>query len=67
MIAVVPLTRSVVKNPIHVALSPAETGLDSSFTALIDRSRLRKSVVGRVTLSAQIRIDRGLVKVCGLG
>ncbi|HYL74556.1 MAG TPA: type II toxin-antitoxin system PemK/MazF family toxin [Bryobacteraceae bacterium] len=72
LVAIVPLTRAAAKNPLHVALSAAETGLDSQSTALIDharfvdRSRLRPEAAGRLTRSAQQRVDRNLARVFGL-
>jgi mRNA interferase MazF len=72
LVAIVPLTRAVAKNPLHVALSGAETGLDSPSTALIDharfvdRSRLRAEAAGRLIGSAQARVDRNLARVFGL-
>jgi mRNA interferase MazF len=71
-IAVVPLTRSTPKNPLHVLLTPSETGLDSASTALIDharfldRSRLREGAAGKLTREAQQRVDRNLARVLGL-
>ena len=72
LVAIVPLTRAVAKNPLHVALSVAETGLESPSTALIDqarfvdRSRLRLDAAGRLIGSAQARVDRNLARVFGL-
>jgi mRNA interferase MazF len=72
LVAVVPLTRSPTKNPLHVALTTDETGLDSASTALIDharfldRSRLGKTAAGRLTAQAQGRVDRNLARVLGL-
>ena len=72
LVAIVPLTRAVPKNLLHVALSTAETGLDSGSTALIDqarfidRSRLRPEAAGRLTAGAQVRVDRNLARVLGL-
>src|SRR2546425_11557974 len=70
--AVVPLTRSLAKNPLHVSLSAEDTGLDSPSTALIDharfidRSRLRSEPVGGLSSGAQARVDRNLARVFGL-
>jgi mRNA interferase MazF len=72
LVAIVPLTHAGAKNPLHVALSVDETGLDSASTALIDqarfidRSRLRAETAGRLTSSAQARVDRNLARVLGL-
>ena len=72
LIAVVPLTRSMPKNPLHVSLAPAETGLGSASSVLIDharfidRSRLRLEPVGRLTPEAQKKLDRNLARVLGL-
>ena len=72
LVAIVPLTRAVAKNPLHVALAADETGLEAPSTALIDherfvdRSRLRPEAVGRLTSGAQTRLDRNLARVFGL-
>jgi len=72
LVAIVPLTRAVAKNPLHIALSIDETGLESPSTALIDharfvdRSRLRPEAAGRLIRSAQARVDRNLARVFGL-
>jgi mRNA interferase MazF len=72
LVAIVPLTRSLAKNPLHVALAMDETGLDSVSTALIDharfidRSRLRAEAVGHLSSGAQARLDRNLARVFGL-
>jgi mRNA interferase MazF len=70
--AVVPLTKSPVKNPIHIRLSPEDTGLDEESTALtdharfIDRSRLRGEPAGRLKASAMALVNRHLTRVLGL-
>jgi mRNA interferase MazF len=72
LIAVVPLTRVAAKNPIHVALSPEDTGMDSPSTALIDharfidRSRLRPGASGRLGISAKTRFNRNMVRLVEL-
>ena len=72
LVAIVPLTRAVAKNPLHVALSVDETGLDAPSTALIDharfvdQSRLRTNAAGKLIRSAQARVDRNLARVFGL-
>ncbi len=72
LVAVVPLTRSGAKNPLHVSLTSKETGLESDSTALIDharfidRSRLRDTPAGRLTAEAQRRLDRNLARVLGV-
>jgi mRNA interferase MazF len=72
LVAIVPLTRAAAKNPLHVALSVDETGLESPATALIDharfvdRSRLRPEAAGMLVRSAQARVDRNLARVFGL-
>jgi len=72
LVAVVPLSRATAKNPLHVALSEDETGLESASTALIDqarfidRSRLRPDAAGKLTYAAQARVDRNLARVLGL-
>ena len=61
LIGIVPLTRAV-----------EDSGLDSDSTALIeharfiDRSRLRAKAAGKLTRSAQSRVDRNLARVFGL-
>lgn|SRR5690242_7667651 len=72
LIGVVPLTTAPVKNPVHVPLAAAETGLDKDSVALIDharfldRARLSAAPTGRVVPLAQARIDRNLARVIGL-
>jgi mRNA interferase MazF len=72
LVGVVPLTRAIAKNPLHVALSVDETGLESASTALIDhaqfihRSRLRAEAAGKLSDIAQARVDRNLARVFGL-
>jgi mRNA interferase MazF len=72
LVGVVPMTTEPMKNPIHVALSKAETGLTSNSTALIDharfldRTRLGGKVAGRLTAAAQQRVDLNLKRVLGL-
>jgi mRNA interferase MazF len=69
--AIVPLTKSPMKNPIHVRLAAADTGLDADSTALtdrarfIDRSRLRVGAIGKVSPEAMGRVDRQLGRVFG--
>jgi mRNA interferase MazF len=72
LVAIVPLTRAVAKNPLHVALAIDETGLEAPSTALIDharfvdRSRLRPEAAGKLVPGAQARVDRNLARVFGL-
>ena len=72
LIAVAPLTHAAAKNPLHVALSVDDTGLESASTALIDharfidRTRLRPEIAGKLSRSAQARVDRNLSRVMGL-
>jgi mRNA interferase MazF len=69
---IVPLTSSPAKNPIHLSLSPTDTGLDSASTALtdhvrfIDRSRLKGEPIGRVQPVAMAVLNRQLTRVFGL-
>ncbi len=69
LVAIVPLTRAVAKNPLHVALCVDETGLEAASTALIDharfvdRSRLRPEAAGTLIRTAQARVDRNLARV----
>lgn len=64
--------RAPAKNPIHIPLTPGETGLETPSTALVDhgrfvdRSRLRAAVAGRLTPSAMLLLDRHLERVFGL-
>ena len=70
--AIVPLTRAPVKNPIHVRLSPDDTGLESASTALtdharfVDRTRLRGAPIGRLQPAALALLNRQLARVFGL-
>lgn len=70
--AIVPLTRSPMKNPIHIRFSPAETGLDTGFTALtdharfVDRTRLKGAPIGRLQPAALALLNRQLTRVLGL-
>ena len=72
LVGIVPLTRSVAKNPLHVTLAIEDSGLDAESTALvdharfIDRSRLQTNAAGRLARSAQSRVDRNLARVFGL-
>ena len=72
LVGVVPLTKSLSKNPLHVELLAEETGLASSSTALIDharfihRSRLQAQPVGRVKAASLLRMDKNLGRVFGL-
>jgi mRNA interferase MazF len=72
LVAIVPLTRAPAKNPIHVAFSSEETGLDSPSTALVDharfvdRRRLRGVPAGRLQAAALALLDGHLALVFGL-
>src|SRR5262249_34634579 len=61
LVAIVPLTRAVAKTPMHLALAPEETGLESPSTALIDharfldRSRLRDGPIGMLNEASLAR------------
>ena len=71
--AIVPLTKSPIKNPIHLRFTPEETGLDSDSTALtdhtrfIDRTRLIGNPVGRLQPVAMALLNRQLNRLLGLG
>jgi mRNA-degrading endonuclease toxin of MazEF toxin-antitoxin module len=71
-VAIVPLTRAIAKNPLHVALAIDETGLEAPSTAVIDharfvdRSRLPPQAAGKLIPGAQTRVDRNLALVFGL-
>ena len=73
LVAIVPLTKAPAKNPIHVRLSPAETGLEAASTALtdharfVDRTRLRGTPIGRLEPEALALLNRHLARVFGLG
>ena len=70
--AIVPLTKSPMKSPIHVRLAAADTGLGADSTALtdharfIDRSRLKGNAIGKVRPEVMGLIDRQLGRVFGL-
>ncbi len=70
--AIVPLTRSPIKNPIHIRLSGSDTGLAEDSTLLIDharfidRSRLRGQAIGRLSPVAIALLNRQLSRVLGL-
>src|ERR1043165_5836659 len=69
---VIPLTHAMMKHPLHVELTPAETGLRENSTALVDhlkfldRERLSETPIGRTAPAALARIDRNLIRVLGL-
>ena len=70
--AVIPLTSALVKHPLHVGLTAAETGLKEDSTALVDhlkfldRERLGVTPIGQIGPAALARIDRNLIRVLGL-
>ena len=72
LIGIVPLTTTAAKNPVHVALTKEDTGLETGSTALVDharfldRTRLRPDAAGRLSTVAQSRLDRNLARVMGL-
>jgi len=72
LVGVVPLTKSAAKNPIHIPLLPAETGLESPSTALtdharfIDRNRLKGDPIGVLQPQPLELLNRQLVRVFGL-
>lgn len=72
LIGIVPLTKSIAKNPVHLKLGKDETGLAADSTALVDharfldRTRLRPEAAGRLTPASQARLDRHLARVLGL-
>ena len=67
MIAIIPCTKSPAKSPLHVELAPAETGLKSNSTVLVDqlkfvdRGRLRPGLAGRLTPEALAKVERSLM------
>lgn len=69
---VIPLTRALVKHPLHVELTASECGLKEDSTALVDhlkfvdRERLSDGPIGRAGAAALARIDRNLMRVLGL-
>lgn len=72
LVAIVPLTRSPAKNPIHLRFGALETSLEADATALvdhtrfIDRSRLRGPAIGRLVPAALERLNKHLTRVLGL-
>lgn len=72
LVAIVPLTKAPVKNPVHVGLTPEDTGLSLPSTALtdharfVDRSRLRGIAVGRVSTAPMALLGRHLTRLFGL-
>jgi mRNA interferase MazF len=72
LIGIVPLTTAAAKNPVHLKLTKAETGLEADSTALVDharfldRARLGPSPAGRLIPEAQSKLDRNLARVMGL-
>ena len=70
--AIIPLTRSATKNPIHLRFSAEETGLDGESTALtdharfIDRTRLKGNPIGRLQPPALALLNRHLKRIFGL-
>jgi mRNA interferase MazF len=72
LVGVIPFTRAQPKNPLHIALAPAETGLGFVSTALIDhvrfidRSRVRPTPIGQIMPEAQSRIDKNLARLLGV-
>lgn len=73
LVAIVPLTRSAPKTPLHLRFTAEETGLDADSTALtdharfIDRTRLRGQAAGQLDPDALSRLNRYLIRVLGLG
>ena len=72
LVAIMPLTKATIKNPIHVRFSSDETGLEALSTALtdharfIDRTRLKGPPIGRLQPAALALLNRHLGKVLGL-
>ena len=72
LVAIVPLTRSAPKTPLHLRFTQDETGLDVASTALtdharfVDRSRLRGEAAGRLVPEALVRLNKHLIRVLGL-
>lgn len=72
LVAVVPLTKAAIKNPIHLRFAPVETGLEADSTALIDharfidRSRLRGVPIGMLQPIALGLLNKHLSRVFGL-
>jgi mRNA interferase MazF len=72
LVGIVPLTRSPGKNPIHLTLEPAETGLQTASTALtdharfIDRTRLKGPPLGRLGSVAMENLNRRIARLFGL-
>lgn len=72
MVAIVPLTKSPPKTPLHLRFSAAQTGLDQEATALIDharfldRSRLKATPIGRLAPASLALLNRHLARVLAL-
>ena len=70
--AIVPLTSSPAKNPLHLRFAAHEMGLDSDSTALtdharfIDRERLKGNPIGQLPPAAVALLKRQLTRVLGL-
>lgn len=71
-IAVVPLPRALVNNPLHIELKPGETSLADSSVALVvhvrfvDGIRLAANPVGQGSPAARAMIRKNLARVFGL-
>jgi mRNA interferase MazF len=72
LVGVLPMTTASSKNPIHVLLTAAETGLETDSTVLIDharfldRVRLHSEPSGQLSQGAMAKLDRNLARVLGL-
>jgi len=72
LVAIVPLTKSPPKTPLHLRFSPAQTGIDQEATALVDhtrfldRSRLKPAAIGRLSPDALALLDRHLARILAL-
>jgi mRNA-degrading endonuclease toxin of MazEF toxin-antitoxin module len=66
------MTTASSKNPIHVSLAAADTGLDTPSTVLVDharfvdRTRLDDEPSGRLNSAAMAKLDRNLARIFGL-
>ena len=72
LVAVVVLTKAAPKSPLQVELGPAETGLKTTSTVLVDqlkfvdRERLKPGLIGRLTPAALAKVEGSLSRILGL-
>ena len=72
LVGVLPMTTAISKNPLHVPLTAADTGLETASTVLVDharfldRGRLHAEPSGRLSAAAMAAVERNLGRVLGL-